>query len=106
DCLIRRRRRHVARAVPDRGPDARSQISAVLVGNLPAAAGRNRDHGSNVCGDVAALRAVLEIRPDHLDLGAESRAAAPGGAGERLSEQSPAVTAIYGLYPDGDRAQR
>ena len=42
--VVRRARRHVARALPDRRAVARPQVPAVQLGHLPAAAGRDPDH--------------------------------------------------------------
>ena len=67
--------RHVARAVPDHRAVARPQVSAVQLGHLPAAAGRDHHHDLDVCRDGAALRPVREVRADHLDLGAQGRRA-------------------------------
>src|SRR5436305_2893521 len=74
-------------------------------------AGRDHDHGVDVCGDGAAVRRVLETRADHLGLGAQGgRAAIPGhrrapGGGCAVVEDEP-VKAVYALYADADAAQR
>ena len=81
--VVRRRRRHVARALPDHRAVARAQVPAVQLGHLSAAAGRDHHHGRDVRGDDAALRAVREVRADHLDLGAEGRRASVAGADVR-----------------------
>ncbi len=79
--LVRRRHRHVARALPDRRAVADAQAAAVLVGHLSADAGRALHHGGHVRGDGPALHPVREVRADHLDLGAEGRLAVAHGAG-------------------------
>src|SRR5581483_7502308 len=63
--------------------------------------------------DVSALHALLEVRADHLDLGAEgwhacaSRADGGGGRGRgRRPVEDAAMKATYGLYPTPELAQR
>jgi hypothetical protein len=89
------------------GAVARPQIPALLVGRLPSAAGRDHDHDLDVRGDDAALRPLLEVRADHLDLGDEggehpspalsAAASQSTRSGRRTHER------VYALYRDGDR---
>jgi Ni/Fe-hydrogenase subunit HybB-like protein len=109
--VVRRGRRHVARALPDCGAVARPQVPALRLGRLPPAAGRDHDYDFDVRGDDAALRPVLEAGADYLDLGDEGGAASGArvgrGAGARRRVAGDArMSAVYALYPDGDSAQR
>ena len=61
------------------------------LGHLPAAAGRDHDHGRDVRGDGAALRAVREVRADHLDLGDEGGRASVAGADRRRRSDEHAL---------------
>jgi molybdopterin-containing oxidoreductase family membrane subunit len=63
----------VAGAVPHHRAVARPQVPALRLRLLPAAGARGGDRGRDVRGDDAALRALREGRPDHLDLGAQGR---------------------------------
>ena len=73
--------------------------------------GRDHHHGRDVRGDGAALHAVREVRPDHLDLGAEggrapAAGAASAGDGRASAGKSAPMKAVYALYPDGHSAQQ
>ena len=86
DRVDRRRHRHVARAVPDHRAVAGRQVSAVQLRDLSSAAARDHHHHRDVRGDVPAVCALRQGRPDHLDLGAQGgRAplARPDSAGDR-----------------------
>ena len=76
----RRRRRHVARALPDHRAVARAQVPAVQLRHLPAAAGGDHHRRRHVRGDGAALRALRQGRADHLDLGAQGRRPSAAGS--------------------------
>ena len=86
--VARRRRRHVARALPDHRPVARAQVPAVQLRHLSPAAGGDHHRRRDVRGDDVALRAVREDRSDHFDLGAQGwRASAAGHDASALPEE-------------------
>ncbi|PYR38262.1 MAG: hypothetical protein DMF93_16380 [Acidobacteria bacterium] len=110
DRLLLRLRRHVARALPDRRAVARAQVPPVHVGHVSAAARRDHDHDLDLRRDGAALHAVREVRPHHLGLGAEGRRArrarAAAAARRARHRRGAAVSAVYGLFPTPEAAQR
>ena len=83
-------------------PSLGAQVPAVQLGHLPPAAGRDHHHGRDVRRDGAALRAVLQVRADHLDLGDEGgqqRSAIPSRSPRPMSD-----VAERGSRPAGGRA--
>src|SRR5436190_23321234 len=103
--------RHVARAIPDCRAVAGDEEPAVHVELVSAAARGDHHYDRNVCGNDAAVHAVLEGGADHFDLGTKGRRtrwAAPHrgrGRREESAVEGASVKAIYGLYSDPDSAQ-
>ena len=91
DCVVHRRRGHVARALSHRRALARAQVLALLLGYLPAHLGGRTLDGFELWLHAAALPAVLKIRAHDFHLGDEGWAAAPRRGSERRHGRSASI---------------